>query len=88
MVNLAVLVLDIFAAILGDTLAGHVTPSTWRLTRFMGGAAGRNRFVSVRLELSIIVTSLGRPAVTGTHNGSGIGSLPVGSYPTARFVRT
>jgi hypothetical protein len=33
MVNLAVLVPDIVAAILGDNLPGHVTRSTWRLTR-------------------------------------------------------
>lgn len=53
MVNLAVMVPDIVAAILGDILPGHVIPSTWRLTRLVREAAPVDRPVSLSLELRI-----------------------------------
>ncbi|MGH8628193.1 MAG: hypothetical protein ACREYC_23995 [Gammaproteobacteria bacterium] len=82
MVNLAVLVPDIVAAILRDILRGHVTPSTWRLTRLVGGAAGADRRVSVRLEPGIILANLAETS-SNRHNGPPIGSLPVGSLLSA-----
>ena len=42
MVNLAVVVPDIAAAILGHNLPGHVTPSTWRLTRRLDGRSSES----------------------------------------------